>query len=121
MNLWPPENVVEALTPVSTTRRLQEAESASQCDLAATGPGDIGAIVFVGNLVLFAGALLAIFLLHVLLASGVEAYWLTKVIMTICEPRRACSLSSQDEPPFGCIRSHQLFPRNPLIFYHGGS
>lgn len=86
VNLWLPENFVETFTPVSATRRLQETESASRCDLASTGSGDIGAIVFVGNLVLFAGVLLAIFLLHVLLASGVEAYWLTKVILTVCDP-----------------------------------
>ena len=79
-------------TPVSTTRRLQETERESRCHLAATESGDIGAIVFVGNLVLFAGALLAIFLLHVFLASGVEAYWLTKVKPTGFSSLRICSL-----------------------------
>ena len=43
------------------------------------GAGDIGALVFVGNLILVVGILLGVFLLHVAVVSGVEAYWLTKV------------------------------------------
>ncbi|CAM9702642.1 unnamed protein product, partial [Laminaria digitata] len=77
-NLWPPPGVAESLAPFRSTRRLQEEDNSSRCELAAAGSSDIGAIVFIGNLVLFAGILLTIFLLHVLLASGVEAYWLTK-------------------------------------------
>lgn len=43
------------------------------------GAGDIGSLVFVGNLILVVGILLGVFLLHVAVVSGVEAYWLTKV------------------------------------------
>lgn len=43
------------------------------------GAGDIGALVFVGNLILVVGILLGVFLLHVAVVSGVEAYWLAKV------------------------------------------
>eukprot|EP00904_Undaria_pinnatifida_P013952 jgi/Undpi1/9688/HiC_scaffold_27.g12144.m1 len=80
VNLWPPEDVVEIFTPLGTARRLQETDgsSASRCDIAESESGGLGATVFVGNLVLFAGILLTIFVLHVLIASGVEAYWLTK-------------------------------------------
>lgn len=44
-----------------------------------TGASDIGALVFVGNLALVLGILLAIFFLHVAVVSGAEALWLTKV------------------------------------------
>lgn len=80
-NLWLPSSVVEELTPFKTTRRLQETDGSSRCELAEAGSSEIGAVVFIGNLLLFAGILLAIFLLHVFLASGVEAYWLEKVAM----------------------------------------
>lgn len=79
VNMWLPADIVEALTPLKATRRLQEEHHSSRCELAAAESNEIGAIGFIGNLVLFTGILLTIFLLHVLLASGVEAYWLTKV------------------------------------------
>lgn len=44
--------------------------------------GDIGAIVCAGNLMLLLGILLSIFIVHLAVASGVEAYWLTKVTPT---------------------------------------
>lgn len=78
-NLWTPASLVRRVTTLQTTRRLQETESSGRCELAEAGSDDIGAIVFIGNLALFAVILLTIFLFHVLLASGVEAYWLTKV------------------------------------------
>ena len=78
-NLWPSPNVVRKFTPLKTPRRLQEEDSSDRCQLTAAGSSDIGAVVFIGNLVLFISILLIIFILHVLLASGVEAYWLTKV------------------------------------------
>eukprot|EP00904_Undaria_pinnatifida_P013948 jgi/Undpi1/9684/HiC_scaffold_27.g12140.m1 len=77
-NLWTPASLVRRVTTLQTTRRLQETESSGRCELAEAGSDDIGAIVFIGNLALFAVILLTIFLFHVLLASGVEAYWLTK-------------------------------------------
>lgn len=50
-----------------------------RCAFTPAGSSKIGETVFIGNFVLFVGILLAIFLLHVWLTSGVEAYWLTKV------------------------------------------
>lgn len=43
------------------------------------GASDIGALVFVGNLLLIGSILLGIFLLHVVVVSGIEALWLAKV------------------------------------------
>lgn len=43
------------------------------------GVGSIGALVFVGNLFLFVGILLGIFLLHMAVVAGVEANWLSEV------------------------------------------
>ncbi|CAM9711290.1 unnamed protein product, partial [Ascophyllum nodosum] len=40
--------------------------------------GALGASVFIGNLALIVGVLLVLFLLHVAIISGVEAYWLSK-------------------------------------------
>lgn len=48
----------------------------SSCE-PVTG-ANIGGPVFVGNIVLVVGILLSLFLLHVVVISGVEAYWLTK-------------------------------------------
>lgn len=86
VNLWLPADVVESYTRLRPSRRLQAEDDSSRCELAAAGSNDIGAVVFIGNLLLFASILLTIFLLHLLLASGVEAYWLTKV--TPPTPRR---------------------------------
>eukprot|EP00903_Cladosiphon_okamuranus_P012913 g12056.t1 len=46
---------------------------------ASSATGDISAAVFMGNFLLFVALLLAIFLIHVGLASGVEAFWVTEV------------------------------------------
>lgn len=46
------------------------------CDFDGT---DLGGLIFVGNFVLVMGMLLVIFLLHVAITSGFEAYWLSKV------------------------------------------
>lgn len=40
---------------------------------------NISSAVFMGNLVLFAGILAGIFVVHIALASGVEAYWIAQV------------------------------------------
>lgn len=47
---------------------------------AETQDHHIGSLVLLGNLVLIGSILLGLFFLHVALASGVEAYWLTEVI-----------------------------------------
>lgn len=65
VNLWWPAEFAEDI-------------ASKECAFAG-GAGDIGALVFVGNLVLVVGILLLIFLLHVAVISGVEAFWLLKV------------------------------------------
>lgn len=67
INLWWP-----APAPVA------EDLASEECAFDA-GAGEIGALVFVGNLILVVGTLLGVFLLHVAVISGVEALWLTKV------------------------------------------
>lgn len=49
------------------------------CSWDGVDVNGLGALVFIGNLGLVFGALVVIFLLHVALVSGVEAYWLAKV------------------------------------------
>ncbi|CAN0416896.1 unnamed protein product, partial [Laminaria digitata] len=107
VNMWLPADIVEALTPIRATRRLQEEHHSSRCELAAAESNDIGAIGFIGNLVLFAGILLTIFLLHVLLASGVEAYWLTKVKPPTRMPLPYFD-STAEPVPQGSRRSQQV-------------
>lgn len=90
MNLWPPASFAEEFIGASEEegqlRRLQaETEegagggSASVCSWDGVDVNGLGALVFIGNLGLVFGALVVIFLLHVALVSGVEAYWLAKV------------------------------------------
>lgn len=65
INLWWPAGIGEDI--------------ASDGCIFETGASEIGALVFVGNLALVLGILLAIFFLHVAVVSGAEALWLTKV------------------------------------------
>eukprot|EP00903_Cladosiphon_okamuranus_P017691 g16290.t1 len=89
VNLWPPASFAEEFVGSSEeggqTRRLQEqAEdgggggSASECSWDGADVNGLGALVFIGNLLLVFGALVLIFLLHVALVSAVEAFWLAK-------------------------------------------
>ncbi|CAN0007882.1 unnamed protein product [Ectocarpus fasciculatus] len=84
-NLWPPASFAEEFIGTSDEgqqRRLQE-----EADGGGGGGGGcswdgslggLGSLVFIGNQGLVFGALVLIFLLHVALVSGVEAYWLAK-------------------------------------------
>lgn len=65
------------LSEKELTRSLQEEDSS--CVFEETSLSDIGALVFLGNLGLFAAILLGIFVVHIVVASGAEAYWLSKV------------------------------------------
>lgn len=78
INLWPPDSFAEDFEITGGSRRLQEEDDDASTCFAETS-SDLGALVYVGNLVLFAGILGALITLHISLASGVEAYWLTKV------------------------------------------
>lgn len=48
------------------------------CNFSMTD-GDLGPLIFVGNIILVIGILAGILLLHIAVVSGVEAYWLWKV------------------------------------------
>lgn len=65
VNLWWPADFAEDI-------------ASKECAFVG-GASDLGALVFVGNLVLVVGILLLIFLIHVAVISGVEAFWLLKV------------------------------------------
>lgn len=55
----------------------------SACNFEDEEGGMINVPIFVGNLISVVGLLLIIFLVHVLVVSGVEAYWLSKVRQSI--------------------------------------
>jgi len=84
VNLWPPQDFAESFTPVGdkdvSADRGGIVEPESD---ASSATGDISSFVFMGNFVLFVAVLAAIFLIHVALASGVEAYWLSKVCLVV--------------------------------------
>lgn len=65
MNLWWPAGFAE--------------DGASAECVFSAGASDIGASVFVGNAMLVGGILVGLFLFHVAIVSGAEAYWLAKV------------------------------------------
>ncbi|CAN0169641.1 unnamed protein product [Scytosiphon promiscuus] len=77
VNLWPPDSFAEDFEISGGARRLQEESGDSSACFAETS-SELGALVYVGNLVLFASILGALVILHISVASGVEAYWLTK-------------------------------------------
>lgn len=84
VNLWPPASFAEEFIDTSDEgqqRRLQEeAGGGGGGGCSWDGSlGGLGSLVFIGNQGLVFGALVMIFLLHVSLVSGVEAYWLAKV------------------------------------------
>ena len=76
MNLWWPAEVGRDIAP-------------DECAYDAEA-SELSALVFVGNLVLVVGILLGVFLLHILVVSGVEALWLTKVREPCYRVRGGC-------------------------------
>jgi len=77
-NLWPPQGFAKSFTPTSG-EPLQDDDT--ERDVSPSLASSISSFVFMGNFVMFASLLTGIFLFHVALASGVEAYWITKVRM----------------------------------------
>lgn len=83
-NLWPPASFAEEFIGTSDEgqqRRLQDEDDdggGGGCSWDGSLDG-LGSLVFIGNQGLVFGVLVLIFLLHVSLVSGVEAYWLAKV------------------------------------------
>lgn len=79
VNLWPSAKLSRGVLSKEWLTNLSQEEDSSDCVFEETSLSDIGALVFLGNLGLFVAILLGIFIIHVVLASGVEAYWLSKV------------------------------------------
>lgn len=79
VNLWPPESVAETIAPSGAYEGPLAEEGSEERVVSPSATSEISSTVFMGNFVLFAGLLTGIFLVHVGLASAVEAYWLTQV------------------------------------------
>lgn len=56
-----------------------QGEESSGCAFPVTLFTDIGGEVFLGNIALFTCILVGIFVVHILVASGIEACWVSKV------------------------------------------
>lgn len=80
-----------------------DGDDGTQRGMSVSFTNDIGSLLFMGNLALFAGLLVIIFSLHILVASAIEAHWLAKVRNGL-----RCKLESQ------------LFPRqhSTSVQYH---
>lgn len=89
VNLWPPQSFAEGFIPTSVFGEessssgdgleLGQQDEDAERGASSSSTSEISSFVFMGNFVLFVALLTAIFLIHVALASGVEAYWITKV------------------------------------------
>jgi len=81
VNLWPPADFAKSFTPASTSDESDagQQDDDTERDDAPSLTSEISSFVFMGNFLLFLALLVGIFLLHVAVASGVEAYWITKV------------------------------------------
>ena len=83
VNLWPSERFSISVTPEVVTKDMEESkedgDTSEEKGISFTVISDVSSFLFMGNLALFFGLLLAIFTVHILIASGVEAYWLAKV------------------------------------------
>ncbi|CAM9430646.1 unnamed protein product [Ectocarpus sp. 12 AP-2014] len=88
VNLWPSQSFSEGVAsrvlfnepePTSGEDDASEEDGdATQRGISWTVISDVGSFLFMGNLALFAGVLVIIFSVHILVASAVEAYWLAK-------------------------------------------
>lgn len=65
LHFWIPAEEVEDLVP-------------DEC-MYPTKASELSALVVIGNFALGIGTILSILMIHVIVVSGVEAYWLTKV------------------------------------------
>ncbi|CAB1104649.1 unnamed protein product [Ectocarpus sp. CCAP 1310/34] len=90
VNLWPSESFSEGVAsrifPSEPDKIYGEDDGDDDGDDDTTKRGisvsfthDLGSLLFMGNLALFAGLLVIIFSLHILVASAIEAHWLAKV------------------------------------------
>ena len=89
VNLWPPQSFAEGFTPTGASGdegsssggelEADQQDDVADRDVSAGLTSDISSTVFMGNFVLFVTILTGIFVVHIALAAGVEAYWITKV------------------------------------------
>lgn len=77
VNLWPPASIGRSF--LSRQGQLSQGEESSGCVIPVTSVSDINGEVFLGNIALVTFILLSIFVVHILVASGVEACWMSKV------------------------------------------
>lgn len=77
VNLWPPASIGRGF--LLRGGEPSEENEPSGCVFPVTSLNEIGGEVFLGNIVLFTCILLGIFAVHVLVASGIEACWMSKV------------------------------------------
>eukprot|EP00903_Cladosiphon_okamuranus_P017681 g16281.t1 len=88
VNLWPPASFAESVTPGSERRTARSllsdeldsegGDSGIDDDVESSSSDDNSSAMFMGNFTLFVGLLAGIFLVHVAVASAIEAYWLAK-------------------------------------------
>ncbi|CAM9523011.1 unnamed protein product [Ectocarpus sp. 12 AP-2014] len=93
VNLWPSESFSEGVASrISSSRPdhtpgedgdYDDDDDTTQRGMSVSFTNDLGSLLFMGNLALFAGLLVIIFSLHILVASAIEAYWLAKVLYPV--------------------------------------
>lgn len=86
VNLWPPESFTDrflgfipSIIDASEEPEAGQSEDSTERDVSPRLTSDLSSAVFLGNFALFLALLTAIFVVHVAVASGVEAYWIAKV------------------------------------------
>ncbi|CAM9352767.1 unnamed protein product, partial [Hapterophycus canaliculatus] len=77
VNLWPSESFAENFATTSGWSTTGEGGN-TVSNWSATKNGNIGSLVFLGNLSLFCGILAGLFVIHITVASGREAWWMSK-------------------------------------------
>ena len=84
VNLWPPESFAESFTPTAASEEPEvgQQDDDPESDVSPGPANEISSFVFMGNFLLFLALLAGIFIVHVAVASGVEAYWIAKVWTT---------------------------------------
>ncbi|CBJ33896.1 hypothetical protein Esi_0679_0001 [Ectocarpus siliculosus] len=90
VNLWPSERFSEVVAsrifssnPDQTHGEDDGDDDTTKRGMSVSFTNDLGSLLFMGNLALFAGLLAIIFSLHILVASAIEAHWLAKVLYPV--------------------------------------
>ncbi|CAM9536684.1 unnamed protein product, partial [Ectocarpus sp. 12 AP-2014] len=94
VNLWPSESFSEGVasrvssskpdhTPGEDGGDYDGDDDTTQRGMSVSFINDLGSLLFMGNLALFAGLLVIIFSVHIVVASAIEAHWLAKVLYPV--------------------------------------